>query len=260
MTHSSNLSLHRPIMTLSRQFQMSAFTSPFPTCSPYHVSKSFSGLSPRRPRSSMTPRLIACSAKMNGAQPSSSSSTVIIDKVVTLNSNIPRDKNPMVRVKLKAEDLGGRRRKISGSVKIQTDTGRVWDVLTSYNQIECFMPNILESRMYKRDGVVYLDQVGIISNRLSLKTKMLVSVDEDFDDKIVTFTRVEGRDFSEFEGKFFIKELDRGVALEYQVICCPFIIFPISVVERKIVKEVPKMLASIREEAILGKHIPIAKK
>lgn len=245
-------------MTLSRQFQMSTFVSPFPTCSQHQISKHLPGLSPRRPRSPLTPRLIVCSAKMNGAQPSSS--TIITDKVVTLNSNIPRDKSPMVRVSLKAEDLGGRRRKVSGSISIPTGVGRVWDVLTSYNQIKSYMPNILESRMYTRNGIVYLDQVGIISNRLSLKSKMLVSVDEDFNEKTITFTREEGRDFSEFEGKFFIRNLDHGVALDYQVICCPFFIFPVSMVERKMVKEVPKMLASIREEAVLGKHIPIANK
>lgn len=118
------------------------------------------------------------------------------------------------------------------------------------------MPNIVSSSVESREGVLFLDQVGIISNKLGLRSRMLVRVDEHVEDRTISFTRVEGRDFSEFVGQYLVTECDNGgVRLDYELVALPFPLFPMYIVERKVFKEIPKMLASIREEAILGRHI-----
>lgn len=143
-----------------------------------------------------------------------------------------------------------------GGVDIAASVSRVWAVLTAYDRMERYMPNIVSSSVELRGGALYLDQIGIISNKLGLRSRMLVRVSEDEGDGIIVFSRVEGRDFSEFEGKYLVTERDDGgVRLDYEMVAMPFPLFPMYLVERKFFKEIPKMLASVREEAIVGRHI-----
>lgn len=186
----------------------------------------------------------------------SAPSFIILDKEIRVRSSLPSDKNGEVLVSLKAEDLGGRRRRISGVLHVEASVSRLWKVLTAYDKMQSFMPNILQSSSQIRAGVLYLDQIGLISRKLALKSRMLLRVTEDAIDSTITFSRVEGRDFTEFEGVYFVKNVDDQVFVGYELVAKPFPLFPMWLVERKIVKEVPKMLASIREEAIAGRHVP----
>ncbi|KAI0560911.1 cyclase dehydrase family [Gracilaria domingensis] len=184
----------------------------------------------------------------------------IVEKQVRVNSDLPLDKTREVLVAIKAENIGGRRRRISGTVQVETPMDRVWKVITAYDKIHLYMPNILSSNTKKRGGSLYLDQTGVISRKLALTSRMLLRVSEDFAQKSITFSRVEGRDFPEFEGRYFLREGRDHVVVEYDLVALPFPFFPMWMVERKTLKEVPKMLAAIREEAILGRHIPIEDK
>lgn len=191
------------------------------------------------------------------ATATSNPSPIILDHTVHVPSSLPSDRTRTVPVTIKAENLGGRRRRVSGSISIQSTVPRVWTVLTSYAKIDTYMPNILESRIEERSGVIYLDQVGIISRKLALKSRMLVRVSEHLSTRTITFTKVRGKDFAEFVGRYSLTPGDNMVSLEYELIALPFPLFPVSMVERKIIKEVPKMLAAVRQEAILGTNIPI---
>ena len=74
----------------------------------------------------------------------------------------------------------------------------------------------------------------------------------------LTFTRVEGRDFLNFDAVFTVVEMPDGKSkLQYQLVAVPFPLFPMYLVERKIFKEVPLMLAAVRHEAIQPKHVPL---
>lgn len=120
------------------------------------------------------------------------------------------------------------------------------------------MPNIVSSSTQTaRDGTVLLDQVGIISRKLGLKSRMLMSVAED-DGVSIGFSKVEGRDFTEFEGKYFVKREGDDTRLEYELTAVPMPLFPVALVERKIIKEVPRMLESVREESMQGNVVPIS--
>lgn len=181
----------------------------------------------------------------------------IHDDVVQTPSNVESDKDRKVSVSIKTEDLGGRQRRISGSILIPASHARVWKVLTAYDKIEDYMPNIVSSRVRWYNGQLFLDQTGIISRKLRLTSQMLFEVQEDFQQGTISFIRVEGRDFLEFIGKYFIFDLNiDSVRLDYEVVAMPFPLYPMSLVENKTLKEVPKMLAGIRDEAVLGKYVP----
>lgn len=131
------------------------------------------------------------------------------------------------------------------------------------------MPNIISSKLHteahahaydhgSEDGVKYLDQVGIISRKLRLKSRMLLRVTEDAAKSCIIFDRVESRDFTHFIGKYSLNVLDEcNIRLDYEVEAVPFPLYPMSLVENKVLREVPRMLAGIRDEAVLGKYVPI---
>lgn len=181
----------------------------------------------------------------------------IVDKTVHAESKLPADADGTVGVWLKAEDLGGRKRRISGNVVIPTSSDRVWRVITSYDRMEDFMPNIVSSVVHKRPAGLFLEQVGIISRKLMLRTRVLFQVDEDPSASTVWFTRIESRDFTYFIGKYYLQPMgDNLVRLCYQVTAIPIRLYPMALVENKVLREVPKMLAAIRDESVLAKCIP----
>ncbi|CAN8064217.1 unnamed protein product [Agarophyton chilense] len=192
------------------------------------------------------------------ASDTSTKAVKILEKQVRVNSDLPGDKTNNIFVSIKAENIGGRRRRVSGTVEVETPLERVWKVITAYDKIHLYMPNILTSNLERRGEAIYLEQTGIISRKLSLSSRMLLRVSEDISQRSVTFSRVESREFPEFEGRYFLKEGQDHVIVEYDLVAQPFALFPMWMVERKTVKEIPKMLAAIREEALLGRHIPIA--
>lgn len=208
---------------------------------------------PRHPRHPLR----RCSSRRATTCARIPSHPVLHEHTTHVPSSLPIDNSRPVPVTLKCEHLGGRKRRISGSILIPTSPIRIWTVLTSYAQIDRYMPNIIESRLQRRGNDIYLDQVGIISRKLSLRSRMLLRVREDAASRTVVFTRVEGRDFLHFEASYAITDARQGSCLSYQMVAVPFPLFPMSMVERKIAKEVPKMLASVREEAILGRCVPI---
>jgi hypothetical protein len=160
-------------------------------------------------------------------------------------------------VTLRVEDMGGRRRRISGGIDIDAPVSRVWHVLTQYTLMDKYMPNITQSLLDVKGGEMYLDQIGLISRKLGLKTRMVMRVTESPND-LLAFSRVSGRDFSEFEGRYFFSAIsDSQMRLDYEVVAVPMPFFPVALVERKIVKEVPGMLASVRGEAIYGRVVPL---
>lgn len=174
--------------------------------------------------------------------------TLLQDRQVTVGDAL---------VALRVESMGGRRRRVSGGVDVAQPAQRVWRVLTSYDRNADYIPNIISSTVERGPEGIFLEQVGIISNKLRLRTTMLMSVKEHRDELRISFTRLKARDFSSFEGVY--KILDHGAdacRLEYEVTAVPIPIYPVSLVERKITKEVPGMLAAIRKEAMVGNFIP----
>lgn len=174
----------------------------------------------------------------------------------------------MVPVMLKTEDLGGRRRRISGCIDIPASRARVWSVITAYEQLDKFLPNIVTSAVQRTKDAIMLDQIALISRKLRLKSRMAMQVFEDPETFSLHLKLVEGRDFETMDAIYRIQVLDGDdesssvekdkdrVRLDYNVTAVPFPLYPMSLVENKVAKEVPKMLAAIRDEAVLGKHVP----
>lgn len=198
---------------------------------------------------------------------SNSSSEVLLDKTMYVSppgqqtGSGGNGKEEKTEIWLRAEALGKRSRCVQGSVWIETTKERVWKVLTSYEHLKDYMPNVLKSDLVWFNGERRLEQMGLLSRKLGLKSTMLMKIEQDDQErKWIRFTRLKGRDFIEFEGTWFIeedvKDDKNGIKLRYELTMTPFPLFPMALVDRKMYKEMPGMLAAVRQEALVGKYIP----
>lgn len=66
------------------------------------------------------------------------------------------------------------------------------------------------------------------------------------------FQRQSGHGFLEFEALYQLSKHDDGrTLLSYSVECVPCPVFPMALVDRKMEKEVPKMLVAFRKAAVM---------
>lgn len=153
-------------------------------------------------------------------------------------------------VNILLENLGGTRRRISGGLRIEAPPRAIWDILTNYNALNEYIPNIAASgAVLQPNGRVRIEQVGVISPTLRLTTRIVLEVKEEPYRKL-TFSKVESREFLEFEGTYTITKMQNGASyLEYSVEALPLPLLPIALVQGKIRQEVPPMLAAVRSNA-----------
>ena len=148
------------------------------------------------------------------------------------------------------ETLHITKRRCSGGLLISAPPEDIWSVITDYEALPEGVPNIL-SNVVTRNGVtggVTIQQESLLSTRLNLVTSMSLEAVEERDAWTMTLRRLSGHGFLEFEGKYTLSPRPGGATyLSYSVELVPCPIFPLPLVERKIRKEVPKMLSAVAE-------------
>lgn len=140
---------------------------------------------------------------------------------------------------------------MSGSVTVDALPAQVWAVITAYDQMPDFIPSII-SQAVDRDGAggVFIEQVSLLSKKMNLRTQMRLQAVEAASKRELRLRRVSGHGFLEFDGRYLLKpRADGKTVLSYSVELVPCPIFPLPLVERKIRKEVPKMLAAVAAKA-----------
>ena len=150
------------------------------------------------------------------------------------------------------EKVSFTRRRVSGGVLVRATPEQIWSVLTAYERMPDVIPNIL-SNVVTRDaasGRVTIQQESQLSRRLNLVTSMTLEAVEVQQARALELRRVTGHGFLEFEGRYTLTPRGGSTYLAYEVELVPCPIFPLPLVERKIRKEVPKMLAAVALEAI----------
>merc|ERR1719183_2211152 len=156
-------------------------------------------------------------------------------------------------VDFQMETLHLTKRRCSGGVLIDASPEDIWAVITDYDRLPEVVPNILSNAVTRNGatGRVTIQQESLISTRLNLITSMNLEAVEDRDRWEMTLRRLSGHGFLEFVGKYQLTPRAGGTYLSYSVELVPCPIFPLPLVERKIRKEVPKMLAAVSDAARL---------
>lgn len=183
------------------------------------------------------------------------------------NSNIPPEGDHAVEldtadvpmsadesgVEIKAEKLAGRQRNIVATTQLPFHIEQVWQVLTDYDHLADFIPNLTESqRIPHPEGGIRLVQVGA-QCFLNVKfcARVVLDMLEVFPQEL-QFSMVEG-DFRQFEGRWLLEPLalerDFETQLSYDLLVTPPRAMPAGLIERHIRRDLNQNLKAVRDRA-----------
>ena len=164
-------------------------------------------------------------------------------------------------VEVYAEAIAERQRQISAKIRIPHPVAQVWQVLTDYEALANFIPNLAKSRLLEHPkGGLRLEQVGTQRLlRFNFSARVVLDLDEKFPHEI-NFNLVEG-DFKAFSGSWRLEPYSlsdqSGTSLCYSLRVWPKRTMPIALIERRLCSDVQLNLLAIRQRVEdLLKFIP----
>lgn len=157
------------------------------------------------------------------------------------------------QVEVKTERAEGRQRQISASVQIPHSVEQVWQILTNYDRLAEFIPNLSTSQQIKHPaGGIRIEQVGT-QNFLTFNFRARVVLDmvETFPERI-DFQMIQG-DFKQFSGSWQLEPIEMagqpGTKLSYSILVLPPRAMPVALIERCLSSTLAVNLVAIRQRA-----------
>ncbi|MEL6327373.1 MAG: SRPBCC family protein [Cyanobacteria bacterium J06626_23] len=157
-------------------------------------------------------------------------------------------------VSISTEKVDGRKRKISASIAIPQPLEPIWQLLTDYDRLADYIPNLTVSRQVAHPkGGIRLEQVGA-QCFLNIKfcARVLLDMQEHFP-KEIGFSMVEG-DFKQFLGRWRLQPAllgeQPGTLLSYEVIVQPPLAMPARLIEHHLCHNLTENLLAIRQRAL----------
>ncbi len=167
------------------------------------------------------------------------------------DASLVAQEEPQHGVEVQVQPVAERQRQISAKIQIPHPVEQVWQVLTDYENLAKFIPNLAKSRLLEHPtGGIRLEQVG--SQRLlrfNFSARVVLDLEEKFPDKIV-FNMVEG-DLKAFSGTWLLEPYSlsdqSGTNLCYTVRVWPKRTMPVAIIERRLSSDVRLNLLAIRQ-------------
>jgi ribosome-associated toxin RatA of RatAB toxin-antitoxin module len=159
---------------------------------------------------------------------------------------------PFEEVEVAASKADGRQRQISAKIQIPYAIEQVWQILTDYDRLAEFIPNLTKSqRIDHPHGGIRIEQVGTESLlKLKFCARVVLDMVEHFPHQL-DFNMVEG-DFKSFTGSWTLQPASPdGSATElcYTVSILPPRMMPVGVIERRLQRGLVLNLSAIRQQA-----------
>ncbi len=164
------------------------------------------------------------------------------------------DHDTFAQVAIQVDKLSERQRQISAKIQIPQPVEKVWQILTDYESLPDFIPNLAKSSLLEHpNGGIRLEQIGSQS-LLNFKFCARVVLDlEELFPTLIQFNMVEG-DFKGFSGSWCLEPYtlseQQGTTLCYTIQIWPKLTMPISIIERRLSKDLQTNLLAIRQRAV----------
>jgi ribosome-associated toxin RatA of RatAB toxin-antitoxin module len=157
-------------------------------------------------------------------------------------------------VEVKTEIIGDRQRQITANIAIPQPVEPIWNVLTDYEVLDQFIPNLAHSRRLEHPtGGIRLEQIG--SQRLlrfNFCARVVLDIEEIFPQEI-RFSMVEG-DFKAFSGSWRLEPFSlsdgMGTNLYYTILVWPKLTMPVGIIERRLANDLQLNLLAVRDRVL----------
>ena len=149
-------------------------------------------------------------------------------------------------------------RRLAAQLRTSIGFEDLWKVLTSYDQLSEFIPNLASSKLISRkDNKVILSQVGsqeFFGFRFS--AEVLIQLIEDRHNGVLKFNLLKG-DFQRFEGSWNINKPSdkKGSLLLYELTVQGCIGMPVSLIEQRLRKDLTANLLAVEKAALEGNSL-----
>ena len=141
-------------------------------------------------------------------------------------------------------------RRLAAELKSSLPVQLLWDVLTDYENLSRFIPNLSTSELIQRQGqTVRLQQVGsqqLLGLRFSAQVQLELT--EFRQDGLLQFRMVKG-DFRRFEGSWQIRRRPDGSSLLYELTVQGCLGMPIGLIEERLRDDLSSNLNAVVQEA-----------
>ncbi len=155
-------------------------------------------------------------------------------------------------IEVSTEKRPARERRILASVIIPQPVEQVWQVLTDYEHLADFVPNLTASRLLPdAEGRIRLEQVGAqCFLKVKFCARVVLEMTENFPHEL-GFAMKEG-DFQYFNGVWQLQPTAdlRGTHLSYDLSVKPPRAMPVAIIERHIRHNVTANLLAIRQRTL----------
>lgn len=168
-----------------------------------------------------------------------------------LETDLAIDAVGLPDVVVEVEKIAERQRKISAKIQIPHPIEPIWKLLTDYEALPDFIPNLAKSSLlHHPEGGIRLEQIG--SQRLlkfNFSARVVLDLEEYFPQEI-NFCMVEG-DFKGFSGKWCFEPYSQGdkqgTTVCYTIQVWPKLTMPISIIERRLSNDLRVNLLAIHQ-------------
>ncbi|QIR36602.1 cyclase [Tolypothrix sp. PCC 7910] len=152
-------------------------------------------------------------------------------------------------VDIQIAKIAERQRQITAKIQIPQPIEKIWKVLTDYEALVDFIPNLAKSRRLEHpEGGIRLEQVG--SQRLlnfNFCARVVLDLEEYFP-KEINFRMVEG-DFKGFSGSWRLEPYPcgdvMGTNLCYTIEVWPKLTMPVTIIENRLSKDLQSNLLAV---------------
>ena len=148
------------------------------------------------------------------------------------------------------ERLPGGTRRLAVQLRLALDPQWIWAVLTDYDSLSRFIPNLQTSRLlWRRANVVGLEQEGAQSFMgLRFKARVQLELTEHRDERRLSFVMAKG-DFRRFEGAWQIGVDGGTTTLLYELTVQGCVGMPIGLIEQRLREDLAANLRAVQQEA-----------
>ncbi|WP_193196279.1 SRPBCC family protein [Nostoc sp. MG11] len=155
------------------------------------------------------------------------------------------------KVEVQVEKIAERQRRISATIQIPQPVEQIWKVLTDYEALADFIPNLAKSRLIEHpNGGIRVEQIG--SGRLlnfNFCARVVLDLEEYFP-KEINFRMVEG-DFKGFSGSWCLEPYSFGeyigTNLCYTIQVWPKLTMPVAIIENRLSKDLQLNMLAIHQ-------------
>lgn len=164
---------------------------------------------------------------------------------------VPEQVAQLQAVEVQTKTIAERQRQITAKIQIPNPVEQVWQVLTNYEALAEFIPNLAKSRRLEHPkGGIRLEQVGTQRLlRFNFSARVVLDLEEKFPHEI-NFHMVEG-DFKAYSGNWRLEAYSLSnqqlTNLCYKVYVWPKRTMPVAILERRLSSDLRLNLLAIRQ-------------